>query len=79
MNAARIYNQSHVARAYTAGKLRLSIYFLDVELPMGSITRSGRHGKPLLDNDRGAHCGLGWRDRPQQECGAVSSGASQAR
>ena len=54
---ARTYNQNHVPRS--PHRQAAHQHLLDLELSLGSPTRSGRHGEPLLHHDRGAQrrCG----------------------
>ena len=53
VNPPRTYNQSHVARKYTPGKRRLSIYWTWSYPWEANRDRDG-NGQSLLDHDRGS-------------------------
>ena len=73
----RTYNQNHVPRA--PHRRAAHQHLLDMELSLGSATRSGAHGEPLLHDDRGAQRAVaGLRDAGVRR-GATSCRASRAR
>ena len=70
---ARTYNQNHVSAQIHAGQTPPE-HLLDVELPVGSASRSRRNGKSLLDDDRSPQRALAELRDAGVECGAIPPG-----